>query len=73
VIKKKKIIDFLDDLGLYIREKTIFTKKKNPSLSRLSSSILFARFLKDREFSEFRDFSYWITDEIGPTGVSFHC
>jgi hypothetical protein len=27
VISKKKIIDFLDELGLFIEEKPIFTKK----------------------------------------------
>jgi hypothetical protein len=29
---QKKIIDFLDELGLFIEEKPIFTKKKNLSL-----------------------------------------
>jgi hypothetical protein len=34
VISKKKIfIDFLDELGLFIEEKPIFTKKKNFSVA----------------------------------------
>jgi hypothetical protein len=35
--QKKKIIDFLDELGLFIEEKPVFTKKKFPSLCRLPS------------------------------------
>jgi hypothetical protein len=37
VISKKKIIDLLDELGLFIEEKPVFTKKKFPSLCRLPS------------------------------------
>jgi hypothetical protein len=71
----KKNIDFLDELGLFIGEKQIFTKKKIPSLCRdfmaVHMKILSARFLKDRCF-QVRDFSFWITEGIGLTGVSFH-
>jgi hypothetical protein len=36
MISKKKIFgDFLDELALFIGEKQVFTKKKNPSLCRL--------------------------------------
>jgi hypothetical protein len=58
ISKKKFFIDFLDELGLFIGEKQVFTKKKIPSLCRLPSAvcrdfmavhmkILSARFLKD--------------------------
>jgi hypothetical protein len=33
--QKKKFIDFMDELGLFIEEKPVFTKKKFPSLCRL--------------------------------------
>jgi hypothetical protein len=39
VISKKKI-DFLDELGLFIGEKPIFTKKIFPSLCRLPSGAI---------------------------------
>jgi hypothetical protein len=53
--KKKKIIDFLDKLGLFIGEKPIFTKKNYPSrrsavcrdFMAVHVKILSARFLKD--------------------------
>jgi hypothetical protein len=32
VISKKKIIDCLDEFGLFILEKTVFTKKKSVAL-----------------------------------------
>jgi hypothetical protein len=52
VISKKNIfIDFLDELGFFIEEKPICTKKKFPSLCRNSMAvqmkILSTRFLKD--------------------------
>jgi hypothetical protein len=51
-ISKKKInIDFLDELGLFIEEKPVFTKKKNsvalPSAVISWLKIFSARFLKD--------------------------
>jgi hypothetical protein len=52
-LKKNFFIDFLDELGLFIEEKPIFTKKKFPSLCRrrdfmaFHMKILSARFLKD--------------------------
>jgi hypothetical protein len=39
ISKKKFFIDFLDELGLFIGEKPIFTKKKFPSLCRLPSAV----------------------------------
>jgi hypothetical protein len=58
ISKKNFFIDFLDELGLFIDEKPVYTKKKIPSLCRLPSAvcrdfmavqmkILSARFLKD--------------------------
>jgi hypothetical protein len=53
ISKQIFFIDFLDDLGLFIGEKPIFTKKKIPSLCRrlpfvaVQMKILSARFLKD--------------------------
>jgi hypothetical protein len=52
VIPKKKIfIDFLDELGLFIGEKQVFSKKKSPSLCRefmaVQMRILSGGFLKD--------------------------
>jgi hypothetical protein len=37
ISKKKFFIDFLDELGLFIEEKPVFTKKKILSLCRLPS------------------------------------
>jgi hypothetical protein len=73
---KKKIIDFLDDLGLFIEEKPIFTKKRiSVTLpSAVISWLLnenFVRPIFERCF-QVRDFSFWITEGIGLTGVSFH-
>jgi hypothetical protein len=36
VISKKKIIDFLNELGLFIEDKPILTKKKIPSHCHLA-------------------------------------
>jgi hypothetical protein len=50
ISKIKKIIDFLDELGLFIEEKPVFTKKKKiPSLHMMAvhMKILSARFFKD--------------------------
>jgi hypothetical protein len=53
VISKIKFIDFLDELGLFIEEKPICTKKKFPSpavcrdFMAVQMKILSARFLKD--------------------------
>jgi hypothetical protein len=33
-VKKNKFIDFLDELGLFIGEKQVFTTKKFPSVCR---------------------------------------
>jgi hypothetical protein len=71
-----KKIDFLDELGLFIEEKPIFTKKKFPSLCRLPwfHGCPYANFVRpifERCF-QVRDFSFRITEGIGLTGVSFH-
>jgi hypothetical protein len=57
ISKKKNFIDFLDDLGLFIEEKLVFTKKKSVALPSafavcrdfmaVHRKILSARFLKD--------------------------
>jgi hypothetical protein len=55
ISKKKKIIDFLDELGLFIEENPIFTKKKFRrsadavcrDFMAVHMKILSARFLKD--------------------------
>jgi hypothetical protein len=53
ISKKKKFIDFLDELGLFIEEKPVFTKKKfrRSAVCRdfmaVHRKILSARFLKD--------------------------
>jgi hypothetical protein len=70
VISKKKI-DFLDALGLLIGGKPIFTKKKI-RLARFHgcTNENFFRPIFKRCF-QVRDFSFWITEGIGLTGVSF--
>jgi hypothetical protein len=64
-------IDFLDELGLFIGEKPIFTKKKFPSWFHGCPNENFVRPIFERCF-QVRDFSFWITDGFGLTGVSFH-
>jgi hypothetical protein len=60
---KKKVIDFLDELGLFIEEKLVSTKK--------CPNENFVRTIFERCF-QVRDFSFRITEGIGLTGVSFH-
>jgi hypothetical protein len=52
----------MDELGLFIEEKPVFTKKK------------FRRSAVCRDFMtvQVTDFSFWITEGIGLTRVSFH-
>jgi hypothetical protein len=74
VISKKKI-DFFDELGLFIG-KTDFYEKKIPSLCRLARlhGCPYENFVLpifERCF-QVRDFSFWITEGIGLTGVTFH-
>jgi hypothetical protein len=76
ISKKNFFIDFLDELGLFIGEKLICTKKKFPSLCRLPwihgcPYENFVRPIFERSFQD-RDFSFRITEGIGLTGVSFH-
>jgi hypothetical protein len=75
ISKKNFFIDFLDELGLFIGEKQVFTKKKFPSLCRLPSAVcrdfMAVRPIFERCF-QVRDFSFRITGGIGLTGVSFH-
>jgi hypothetical protein len=75
VISKKKIIDFLDELGLFIEEKPIVTKKnfRRSAVWRdlIAVQMNFVRSLFERCF-QVRDFSFRITEGIGLTGVSFH-
>jgi hypothetical protein len=73
VIPKK--IDFLDELGLFIGEKPIFTKKKFHRSSDCRDFMAvqmkkIVRPLFERSF-KCKDFSFWITEGIGLTGVSF--
>jgi hypothetical protein len=71
--------DFLDELGLFIGEIPIFTKKKKIRrsavcrLARFHScpNENFVRMIFERCF-QVRDFFFWITEGIGLTGVSFH-
>jgi hypothetical protein len=68
-------IEFLDELGLFIGERPTFTKKKIPSLCRLPwfhgcPNENFVCTIFERCF-QVRDFSFWITEGIGLTGVSF--
>jgi hypothetical protein len=76
--ERKKIIDFLDELGLFIEEKPICTKKKirHYAVCRLPSfngcpNENFVRPIFERCF-QVRDFSFGITEGIGLTGVIFH-
>jgi hypothetical protein len=73
---QKKFIDFLDELGLVIEEKPIFTKKKIPSLCRLPwfHDCPYENFVRPifEKCFQVRDFSFRITEGIGLTGVSFH-
>jgi hypothetical protein len=39
ISKKFFFIDFQDELGLFIEEKPVYTKKKFPSLCRLPSAV----------------------------------
>jgi hypothetical protein len=66
--QKNLFIDFLDELGLFIGENPIFTKKKFPSLCRLPwfhgcPNEIFWKM-------QVRDFSFF-NEGIGLTGVSF--
>jgi hypothetical protein len=75
-------IDFLDDfLGLFIKEKPTFTNNLTDFSVALLSVVWrdfmavemknFVRPIFERCF-QVRDFSFWITEEISLTGVSFH-
>jgi hypothetical protein len=60
----------------FYRKKPVFTKKKFPSLCGLPwfhgcPNEIFVRPNFERYF-QIRDLSFWITEEIGLTGVSFH-
>jgi hypothetical protein len=67
---KKKKIDFLDELGLFIGKKPIFTKKKIPSWFHGCPYEHFVRPIFKRCF-QVRDFYFRITEGIDLTGVSF--
>jgi hypothetical protein len=70
--QKKNFIDLLDELGLNIEEKPVFTKKKNPSpWFHGCPNENFVRPIFERCF-QVRDFYFRITEGIGLTGVSFH-
>jgi hypothetical protein len=71
ISNKNFFIDFLNELGLFIEEKPIFTKKKFASLCRLLSAVIswhsnenFVRSIFERCF-QVRDFSFWITEAMG--------
>jgi hypothetical protein len=62
----------LDELGLFIEEKPIFTKKNSVALPcHGCPNEMFVRPIFARCF-QVRDFSFWITEGIGLTGVNFH-
>jgi hypothetical protein len=72
----QKFIDFLDEFGIFIGEKPIFTTKKfrRSAVCRDCMAVQmnnFVRPLSERYF-QVRDFSFWITEGTGLTGVSFH-
>jgi hypothetical protein len=58
IISKKKFIDFLDELELFIEEKPICTKKQIPSLCRLPKKFWLLTFT----LVQLRDFSFWISE-----------
>jgi hypothetical protein len=72
-------IDFLDELGLFIGEIPIFTRKKIPPLCFLpwfhgcpNENFVRPIFKRCFQFRDrVKDFSFWITEGIGLTGVSF--
>jgi hypothetical protein len=68
------IYDFLDELGLFIEEKPVFTKKKfrRSAVCRdfMAVQMNYVRPLFERCF-QVRDFSFRITEGIGLI-VSFH-
>jgi hypothetical protein len=78
VISKKKIIDFLNELGrTFSRRKNDFYETKKFRLSAVCRDFMavqmknFIHLLFERSF-QVKDFSFWITEGIGLTGVSFH-
>jgi hypothetical protein len=70
-------IDFLEELGLFIKENPDFYKKKKIRRSAGCRDFMavqmknFVRSLFERCI-QVRDFTFWITEGIGLTGVSFH-
>jgi hypothetical protein len=66
ISKKFFFIDFLNELGLFIEEKPIFTKKKFPSLYRQPRfhgcpTENFLHLIFEGCF-QVRDFSFWISE-----------
>jgi hypothetical protein len=73
-LRNKFFIDFLDELGLFIEENR-FLRIKNFRRSAVWRNFMAVQ-MKIRTIFErcfqVRDFSFWITEGIGLTGVSFH-
>jgi hypothetical protein len=73
--KIKIIFDFLNELGLFIGEEPIFTKKKcRFAVWRDFMAVQMKNFVRpifERCF-QVRAFSFWITEGIDLTGVNFH-
>jgi hypothetical protein len=67
----------LDELGLFIEENPIFTKKNYFRRSAVCRNFIalqmkiLVRPVFERSF-QVRDFSFWITKGIDLTGVGFH-
>jgi hypothetical protein len=59
VISKKKFIDFMDELGLFIEEKPICKKKNFPSLCRLPRKVWLPTSTLPVQL---RDFFFWISE-----------
>jgi hypothetical protein len=75
ISKKKFFIDFLVESELFIVEKLVFTKKKfrHSAVCREIHGCPkenFVRPIFQRSFQA-RDFTFWITEGIGLTGVIF--
>jgi hypothetical protein len=69
-------IDFLEDLGLFTEEIPIFLRKKKIRRSAvwrdfMAVQMKFVHPIFERRF-QVRDFSFWITEGIGLTGVCFY-
>jgi hypothetical protein len=74
ISKKNSFIDFLDELGLFVWEKPIFTKKKNSVALPWFHGCPNENFVRPifERCLQVRELFFWITEGIGLTEVSFH-